>query len=352
MHTLSFPGLGIGEFQVNSTAFSIGTFEIKWYALIITIGIVCAVVYTMWRAKAVGIMPEDILDYAIFVVPIGIIGARLYYVLTSLDSGRYESFFDVINLRDGGLAIYGGIIAGAATVFVVSKIKKIPFRVLGDCISPGLILAQAIGRWGNFMNAEAYGSETDIFIRMGIGSGDAAMFVHPCFLYESLWNVLGFVLINIFYKHRKYDGQVMVAVFGWYGLGRMFIEALRTDSLWVGPFGILQLIFGILLIAAICVLGYFMPDYIKTLKKREKISTVKSAIVYSSAGIALLSVIMLILDTTLIHSVTVIPEQRVSQVLGAAIFIVCLAVLIYLQVKRYEKPLFVRSNTKKKAKGN
>ena len=348
MHTLSFPGIGIGEFVVNSTAFTIGNFAIKWYALIITFGIICAVVYTMWRAKAVGITVEDIFDYAIFVVPIGIIGARLYYVLTTLGDGRYENFIDVINIRDGGLAIYGGIIAGGITVFVVSKIKKIPFRVLGDCISPGLILAQAIGRWGNFMNAEAYGSETDIFIRMGIGSGDNAMFVHPCFLYESLWNILGFVLINIFYKKRKYDGQVMVAVFGWYGLGRMFIEGLRTDSLWVGPFGILQLIFGILLIGALCTLAYFMPDFIKAFKKKEN-TTNQNIIVYSAIGTALLSLLMIILDTAAIHSIVVIPEQRVSQVLGCAIFIVCLAVLIYLHVKKYNKPFYKKENNKRKA---
>ena len=349
MHTLSFPGIGIGEFKVNSTAFTVGGIDIKWYALIITFGIICAVAYTMLRGKAVGITPEDIFDYAIFTVPIGILGARLYYVLTTLDSGRYKNIIDVFNIRDGGLAIYGGIIAGGITVFVVSKVKKIPFRVLGDCISPGLILAQAIGRWGNFMNAEAYGSETDIFIRMGIGSGEFTKFVHPCFLYESLWNILGFVLINIFYKKRKYDGQVMVAVFGWYGLGRMFIEGLRTDSLWVGPFGILQVVFTLTLIVAVGILLYNAKEFIDGIKAK-KLDSKMTALLYSSLGAAVVSLVMIILDTAVIHTPVIIPAQRVSQVLGLVIFVFCLFVLIYLEVKKYSKPMFYKE-PKESAKG-
>lgn len=363
-HTVSFPGLGIGEFSVNEVAFTIFGIDIKWYALIITVGIVLAVVYTMFRASKVGITSSDILDYAIFTVPIGIIGARLYYVLTTLGEGRYNSFLDVINIRNGGLAIYGGIIAGAITVFVVSKVKKIPFRVLGDCISPGLILAQAIGRWGNFMNVEAYGSVTSAPWRMcspkiarelknlistaeyeGILNGTLG--VHPCFFYESLWNIIGVILINIFYKKRKYDGQVMVAVFGWYGLGRMFIEGLRTDSLWIGPFGILQLIFGILLICAACVILWFYKDIVKLFKK-EELDPRARIISYSSLATAAVSVLMIILDTALIKSVAVIPEQRISQVLGGAIFVVCLGALIYLGVKKYDKPFFKREMEEKK----
>ncbi len=347
MKTLSFPGLGIGEFQVNSTAFSLFGFEIKWYALIITFGIICAVAYTIYRAKAAKIKPDDILDYALFTVPFGILGARLYYVLTTLGEGRYKTIIDVFNIREGGLAIYGGIIAGALTVFIVSIVKKIPFRVLGDCISPGLILAQAIGRWGNFVNAEAYGSETDIFIRMGIKYGSTTMYVHPCFLYESLWNILGFILINIFYKKRKYDGQVMLAVFGWYGLGRMFIEGLRTDSLWVGPFSLLQLIFTILLVASICVFAWYSKDFFAVFKK-EKVSSDKQLFVYTTIGISALSLLMLIFDTAFINSVAIIPKQRVSQVLGCAIFIVCLSILIYLGVKKYEKPLYIKPEKKEK----
>ena len=260
--TLSFPGFGIGEFKVDSVAFSIGDFEIAWYAIIIMLGIVCAVAYTAWRAKQAGISIDHIIDYALFMVPSGIIGARLYYVLTTLGEGRYQDFGDIINIRNGGLAIYGGIIAGAIAAFCVSKYKKIPFLVLADCCTPGIILAQAIGRWGNFMNGEAFGAETDIFCRMGVQNtltGGVMEYVHPCFLYESLWNIIGVVLINIFYKHRKYDGQIFLMVFGWYGLGRMMIEGLRQDSLMIfgGAVRISQLLAGLILVACVAALIYF-----------------------------------------------------------------------------------------------
>ncbi len=254
----AFPGLGIKEMRLNSVAFSIGNFEIAWYALIIVTGMIAAVAYIMFRASKIGVMQEDILDGALFVIPIGIIGARLYYVLTNLDS--YSSFSEVIDIRSGGLAIYGGIIAGAITVIVYTKIKKIRFMALADCISPGLILAQAIGRWGNFMNGEAYGAVTDIFCRMELTNrltGYETVCVHPTFLYESLWNILGFILINIFYKHKKYDGQVFLMVFGWYGFGRMLIEGLRQDSLYVGIFRISQLLGGTIFIICAALLIYF-----------------------------------------------------------------------------------------------
>jgi phosphatidylglycerol:prolipoprotein diacylglycerol transferase len=139
----------------------------------------------------------------------------------------------MLDIRSGGLAIYGGIIAGALTVFVVCHVKKIYFPAFGDGVVPGVIMAQAIGRWGNFMNGEAYGYETDIFCRMGLGAGSSVAYYHPTFLYESLWNIVGFILINIFFKHKKYDGQIILLVFGWYGLGRAWIEGLRTDSLYI-----------------------------------------------------------------------------------------------------------------------
>ena len=260
--TISFPGLGIGNFDINSVAFSIGSYEIAWYAIILTIGIIAAVVYTMWRARQVGITYDEIIDYALFVVPSGIIGARVYYVLTSLE--KYDSFWEMINIRNGGIAIYGAIIGGAIAVFIVSKVKKIPFLVMADCCTPGIILAQAIGRWGNFANGEAFGYTTDLFCRMGVSNvltGYEMQYVHPTFLYESLWNIIGVVLINLFYKHKKYDGQVFLLVFGWYGLGRMFIEGLRQDSLYSSIFGIefrvSQVLAAVILIVTVSLLIYF-----------------------------------------------------------------------------------------------
>ena len=262
---LSFPGFGIGEFSVKSDAFTLFGLSVAWYALIITFGMVCAVVYTIFRAKKIGISLDDVLDYVIFAIPIGIIGARVYYVLAEIDN--YNSLAEVLKIRNGGLAIYGGIIAGAITVFVVSYVKKINFFAFADCCTPGIILAQSIGRWGNFMNGEAYGRITDSFIRMGLQNRNtfndfstlSMVYVHPTFLYESLWNLLGFVLINLFYKHKKYDGQIFLMIFGWYGLGRMWIEGLRMDSLYLfgSSIRVSQALAAFLFVAGTALLVYF-----------------------------------------------------------------------------------------------
>lgn len=241
---ISFPGLGIGEFTVNSVAFTIplgeNGIDIAWYALIITFGMICCLAYVIFQARKIGVTIDDIIDYALFVIPIGVIGARLYYVIFDTKN-TYDSIADVFNIRGGGLAIYGGIIAGALTVVAVSIFKRINFFAIGDCAAPGVLLAQGIGRWGNFMNGEAFGYETDLFCKMGLKNnityatfGTADMYyVHPTFLYESIWNLLGVVLVYLFSKFvgKKYDGQLILLTFGWYGFGRMFIESLRTDSL-------------------------------------------------------------------------------------------------------------------------
>ena len=262
---LSFPGLGIGEFSVNSEAFSIFGAPIAWYALIICMGMIFAVSYIIFRAKQIGIDSEQVLDFALFVIPIGVLGARLYYVIMEIDS--FNSIGEVFNIRNGGLAIYGGIIAGAITVLCVCKYKKIDFLAFADCVVPGLIMAQAIGRWGNFMNGEAFGEITESFLRMGIRNVNSyytfgtydMVYVHPTFLYESLWNLVGFIGVNIFYKHKKYDGQIFLMIFGWYGLGRMWIEGLRTDSLYLfgSSIRVSQALAAVLFVACTSLLIYF-----------------------------------------------------------------------------------------------
>ena len=243
---ISFPGLGIEPFEIDSEAFSVFGRSIAWYALIIVTGIILAILYVMWRGKQKGISSDSILDIALLTVPCGVVGARLYYVLTSLE--HYDSFWDVFKIWEGGLAIYGGIIGGAVAVIVMAKIKKLSFFTLADMISPAVMIGQILGRWGNFFNVEAYGYETSLPWRMGIYRYGEWSYVHPTFLYESLWNLLGFVLINLFYgfkkdkTHKQYKGQIFLMVFAWYGLGRMLIEGLRTDSLYVGPFRISQVI--------------------------------------------------------------------------------------------------------------
>ncbi len=243
---ISFPGLGIDPFEIDSEAFSIFGRSIAWYAIIITTGIVLAVLYVIWRARHKGIPTDSVLDIALLTVPCGVVGARLYYVLTSLE--HYSSFWDVFKIWEGGLAIYGGIIGGAIAVIIMAKVKKIHFFSLADMISPAIMIGQILGRWGNFFNVEAYGYETALPWRMGILRYGEWTYVHPTFLYESLWNLLGFVLINLFYgfqkdkTHKQYEGQIFLMVFAWYGLGRMFIEGLRTDSLYVGPLRISQVV--------------------------------------------------------------------------------------------------------------
>ncbi|MHB1152270.1 MAG: prolipoprotein diacylglyceryl transferase [Eubacteriales bacterium] len=239
INILSFPGLGIGEFSLNTVAFQIPIFDrtIVWYGIIVTCGIIAGFLYVMYRSKYERIKGDDVLDIAILTIISAMIGARLYYVVMNLD--HYNTFLDVIAIWNGGIAIYGGIIGGALAAFIVSKVKKLKSTKLYDMIVPGVMLGQVIGRWGNFINAEAFGTETSLPWRMGIhkiGSYvyDLPIYVHPTFLYESVWNAIGFILINLFYKKKKYDGQIFLLYIVWYGFGRMFIEGLRTDSLMIG----------------------------------------------------------------------------------------------------------------------
>ena len=260
MTTISFPGLNIGEFTLDPVAIKIGDFSIRWYALFIVAGMILAVLYTAHRAKSEGIIFDTILDFAIFTIPVGIIGARLYDVffdwvdiMVNHKPNTYQSFIDVIAIWEGGLAIYGGVIFGALTVLIVAKVKKMSNKTLlkiTDSVVPGVMIAQAIGRWGNFFNGEAYGTPTALPWRMcsdkfatrlyrlglidqetALEMLDGTLGVHPTFLYESLWNILGFIIINIIFKKKRFDGQIMLTYFTWYGFGRMFIELLRTDSL-------------------------------------------------------------------------------------------------------------------------
>ncbi len=259
MHTttVSFPGLGIEEFTLERTAFEFFGKPVYWYGIIIMLGMMAAFIHAYLRTKQEGIKGDDILDVGIWTVLVGVLGARLYYVLTTLDTGHYESFIDVIAIWQGGLAIYGGVIGGSLAIVAVTVIKKINTFKITDCIAPGVMLAQAMGRWGNFFNGEAFGYEVAegsllYPFRMGLISdytGPVMKYYHPTFLYESLWNITGFILITCLYKKKKFNGQVTLAYFAWYGFGRMFIEGLRTDSLYVGPFRISQVV------GAVCFAG-------------------------------------------------------------------------------------------------
>ena len=267
MVNISFPGIGIDQFSVSKVAFEIplfGGIEVRWYGLIITTGILLAMLYCYFRSKQEGIKLDDLLDMAIYTVIFGILGARLYYVLFSLD--EYNNIYEAIAIWEGGLAIYGAIIAGALTILVICKIKKIVLAKALDMAAPAVMIGQILGRWGNFFNGEAHGgevleSEFFYFIRMGLSHGEGAKIVsyyHPTFLYESLWNLVGFIIINALYKKKKFDGQIVLMYVTWYGFGRMLIEGLRTDSLYLGVFRISQIVgFACFVVGAILlVLGF------------------------------------------------------------------------------------------------
>lgn len=257
MIEVSFPGLGIDNFQLNPVAFEVFGLEVRWYGIFITLGMLAAFAYAYYRSKQEQFSAENLLDMGLYIIIFGVMGARLYYVLTSLDHyilpnrSAWENFVDMINIRGGGLAIYGGIIAGGLTLYFYCRWQKKDWRRALDMVGPGVMIAQAMGRWGNFFNGEAHGGIVGAnsplyFIRMGLSPNDLApgmVYVHPTFFYESLWNAVGFVLINLFlYKRKKFNGQIFLTYVAWYGFGRMFIEGLRTDSLYVGPFRISQVI--------------------------------------------------------------------------------------------------------------
>lgn len=243
---ISFPFLGSWSI-CPPNSFTLFGHTFYWYGVIIAVGFLLAVAYAYRRCERdFGIKQDDLTDVLLFAVPLAIVGARIYYVVFY---GGYDSFADMVKIWEGGLAIYGGIIAAFLTVFIVCRVKHISALALLDITSFGLLIGQSIGRWGNFMNREAYGYETDIFCRMGLTLDGITIYVHPTFLYESLWNAVGFAVLHIFSKKhtRQFDGQYLLMYLAWYGLGRVWIEGLRTDSLYLGATGIRvsQLIAGV-----------------------------------------------------------------------------------------------------------
>lgn len=278
-NTVSFPSLNI-EFPVYNTAFTIFGYEIKWYGIIITIGLFLAVIYCFKRMKKFGI--DD--DRAIDVVMVGFVGAivcaRLYYVFLEWDSYKND-ISKIFSVHSGGLAIYGGLIGAVLFGAVMAKIRRVRLMPLLDLAGMGFLIGQGVGRWGNFFNHECFGSNTsmpwgmtspkiqaqikatadEIFASTGVAV-DPSLPVHPCFLYESLWCLLGFLLLHLYSKHRKFDGEIFFMYIGWYGLGRVFIEGLRTDSLMVGHIRISQLVAGVCVVISIASIA-FMRHKIK-----------------------------------------------------------------------------------------
>ena len=254
-----FPNFGDGDnalksgIDIDRVMFKIpGTnFQIYWYGFLIAVGIILAMIYGFKKMKKAGVDPDRATDAVIGGFFGAIIGARLYYIIFS-DSTPITKFFD---FRDGGLAIYGGLIGAILVGGIITKMKKLRLTTMLDITAPCFLIGQAIGRWGNFFNQEAFGTNTTLpwgmmsnttanYISSHItdGSVDPLKPIHPCFLYESLWCLLGFIILHAYFKHRKFDGEVFLCYTAWYGLGRFFIEGLRTDSLYIGSLRVSQLL--------------------------------------------------------------------------------------------------------------
>ncbi len=282
-----FPFLGgdnifTNGFRLNNEMFTIpGTnFAVYWYGFLIALGILLAMIYGFKKMRSFGIDPDRATDAVIGGLIGAIIGARLYYVIFSFSDYLTESgsvdWKAIISIRDGGLAIYGGIIGAILVGGIIAKIKKLKLVALLDVVAPCFLIGQAIGRWGNFFNQEAFGSnttlpwgmmssktisylsevQTEIADKAGVVI-DQYLPVHPCFLYESLWCILGFVLLHLYAKHRKFDGEVFLMYIGWYGLGRFFIEMLRTDSLYLANIKISELVAGTCVLVSIILIIIF-----------------------------------------------------------------------------------------------
>ena len=250
---ISFPALGIA---VDPPRYlQLGPLTIYYYGLIIACGLILAVLYACKRSHSFGLKEDDVVDGVLWVTPFAIICARLYYCLFSWDYYSQDPI-QILYIWEGGLAIYGGVLGALVGVTVFCLIKKIKVAALLDLVLLGFLIGQSIGRWGNFMNREAFGADTEFILRMGLlnSSTGVIRYVHPTFLYESAWNALGFVLLHFLSKHRRYDGQIALGYAAWYGLGRAFIEGLRTDSLWWGSFRVSQLLAAVSCFVAVALL--------------------------------------------------------------------------------------------------
>lgn len=249
-HTIGFPNLGL-EFTLNRVACTVLGKDIYWYGIIICAGFILAALYVNSRTKDFGITSDNLTDCLIICVPLGIICARIYYVV--FEWGYYAQHpGEIIAIWKGGIAIYGGIIGTLIGLFVYSRVKKLSLASLCDLAAFGLLIGQCIGRWGNFVNGEAHGGPTTLPWGMTI---DGQSMVHPTFLYESLWNLAGFVLLHFYSKKRRFKGEIALLYAAWYGAGRAWIEGLRTDSLYIGSVRVSQLLAIISCIAAIAVLA-------------------------------------------------------------------------------------------------
>ena len=289
---ISFPGLGL-QFEVNRVAFSIGSIDIYWYAILIATGFMLALVFCFKNFPKFGVDPDRAIDVVFFAMIFGIIGARLYYVAFQWDMYK-DNLLEILNIRGGGLGFYGGLIGGIIGLIIGCKLRGQNTLAFLDVAGGAVLIGQGIGRWGNFVNSEAFGSNTTL--PWGMTSPKIAAYierhseevmgavmdpsvpVHPTFFYESLWCAIGLLVFCYVMKKRKFDGQMLLFYLGWNGFGRMIIEGLRTDSLMIGPFRISQLLGALMFIFAVCAFGVAMkflkselrPEWLGIFSETEK----------------------------------------------------------------------------------
>lgn len=283
MNTITFPKLGL-EFQISETAFRIGDFSIKWYAIIIMTGLLLALFFGHRNARKFGVDMDILYEPILYATLAAIAGARIYYCIFNFDAFK-DNLWSIFYIHEGGLAIYGAIIAIVVTGIIYCRAKKLPFMPIFDMVAMGLLIGQGVGRWGNFVNAEAFGANTtlpwgmhgpdierELYLMRGslLSQGvsiNPEMPVHPTFLYESIWCLLGFLLLRLFLKHRRYDGQILLMYLTWYGFERMIVEGLRTDSLMIGNLRVSQMLSGLLFVAGLVGLIFM---YFKIRSKGDK----------------------------------------------------------------------------------
>lgn len=274
--SIRFPNLGI-EIENLGTGINFLGIPIAYYGIVIAIGMLVGYLLVEWQAKRTGQNKEIYLDFALYAIIIAVVGARIYYVIFAFDEFK-DNLWSIFNLRSGGLAIYGGIIGGVLTAVVFSKIKKISFALLADTSCVGLLIGQIIGRWGNFFNREAFGGYSDGLLAMQIKKSEVAasnisadlmnhlvvidgveyIQVHPTFLYESLWNLVLLIIILLYTNHKKFNGELTLIYALGYGIGRTWIESLRTDQLllWGTNIPVSQLLSIVVSVVAACLLIY------------------------------------------------------------------------------------------------
>ncbi len=264
-NSIVFPGLGLSFDPPRAVDSIFGLqlyFPIYWYGILIGIGFLLGLFYALTRIKHEKISEDDFLLVLIVCLPVAVICARAYYVIFYRSLYIVDGRFDwglAFSIRDGGLAIYGGVIGTFLCAYLMCRFKKLSFPKLADSVSVSFLIGQGIGRWGNFINREAYGAVCDLPWRMEIYDFESAsrICVHPTFLYESIWNLLGAILLHLYYKHKKFDGEILLLYVAWYGFGRMMIEGIRADSLYLFSTGIRvsQLVAAVSFAAAVTIIA-------------------------------------------------------------------------------------------------